>query len=106
MDRFLARTLRDMTGEVVDWIDPLLPNRNPFDTAIKMQEELSELLHALHSGEGDVGGELADMFILLLDCAHLNYINLQLAFEKKMEINRRRLWKPSMGTMKHEKEDK
>jgi len=83
--------LQDMKTEVVQWVGPLLPERHPMDTGIKMMEELGELLHAINVGEG-VGPEAADVLILLVDIAHLTGIDLEAEFEKKMAINRTRTW--------------
>jgi NTP pyrophosphatase (non-canonical NTP hydrolase) len=92
--------LHHATNEVDNWISPLLPDRSSFDTAIKLVEEASELLHAIHH-VGDVGQECADILILLLDVAHLHGVNLTIEFAKKMEINRKREWTERQGTLKH-----
>ena len=97
------RTLASLTAEVDDWIGKLLPKRDPFDTTIKMVDECSELLHAQHHAKGDIAGECADILILLLDVAFLNGVDLQSAFEEKMEINRNRKWDKKQGTLKHVK---
>lgn len=96
----MDRSIESMTDEVVEWVDELLPNRSPFDTAIKLVEESSELLHALHH-KGDVKQELADCFILLLDIAFLECVDLQKAFEMKMMVNRGRFWIAKQGTLQH-----
>lgn len=89
-----------MTNEVVDWINPILPERSSFDTAIKLVEEVSELLHAIHH-DGDVGQEIADVLILLLDIADLHRVDTVKEFNKKMLINRCRVWQEHQGTLKH-----
>ena len=100
----MARDLRSLTGEMVEWISRLIPDqkRDSFNTAIKMQEELSELLHALHTGDGGVGSECADILVLLLDVAYLNGIDLEQSFAAKMQINRDRSWVEKNGALKHE----
>lgn len=98
-----GRCLSEMTQEVTGWLLPILPERDAFNTLIKIQEELSEALHALHTGEGRIEEELADIFVLLLDAAYLTNTDLQKEFEAKMNVNRQREWKPSLGTMKHVK---
>jgi NTP pyrophosphatase (non-canonical NTP hydrolase) len=96
-----------MTAEVVDWISPLIPdeNRNPFNTSIKLVEETSELLHALHTGEGNVGHELADIMILTLDIAHLTGVDIVEEFWRKMKINRKRVWNEKNGSLHHERDN-
>lgn len=100
----MKRSLDDLTIEMENWIGSVLPERSPFDTAIKLVEESSELLHALHH-RGDVATELADCLVLLLDIALLEDVDLQSAFEEKMEINRNRKWQQRQGTLKHENAD-
>jgi NTP pyrophosphatase (non-canonical NTP hydrolase) len=97
-----------MTEEVVSWISPLISdeNRNPFNTNIKLVEEVSELLHSLHTGEGRVGHELADCLILILDIAHLTNTDLVAEFWSKMKINRERVWAEKNGSLHHNKEKK
>lgn len=92
--------IQHMTDEVDDWIGELLPNRSSFDTAIKLVDEASELLHAIHH-VGDVGQECADVLILLLDIARLHGIDIAAEFNKKMMINRSRQWTERQGTLKH-----
>ena len=99
-------TIREMTAQVVEWIDPLIPNdqRDPMNTCIKMTEEVSELMHAIHTGNSvkDIGGECADVLILLLDVAFLNNVDLEQAFHNKMNTNMLRTWKEKNGSLKHE----
>jgi NTP pyrophosphatase (non-canonical NTP hydrolase) len=96
--------LMKMVDEVVSWIHPLLPDRDPFDAAIKLASEVSELQHVLHTKDGDVGAELADCMILLLDLCFLLKVNPDDALMTKMAINRNRNWNKVMGTLKHNKE--
>lgn len=93
-------SLTNMTQEVLDWIAPLAPDRSSFDTGIKLVEETSELLHAIHHN-GDVGQECADVLVLLLDIAHLHGVDLQKEFYTKMKVNRARTWIKRQGCLKH-----
>jgi len=99
-------SLDRMTEEVVEWIQPLLPDteRDPFNTAIKLQEELSELLHAMHTGDGNVEEELADCLVLLLDIAYLTDSDITEGFWTKMAKNRERAWNKKNGSLHHNKE--
>ena len=96
-----------MTKEVVDWISPLLPDavRDPVNTSIKLSEEASELTQAIYSGTGNVGEELADILILLVDIAYLHGIDLQEEFNEKMGVNRQRVWNLEKGALKHAHDD-
>jgi len=91
----------EMQQHVVSWISQLLPHRDPFNAAIKLASEVSELQHVLHTGDGNVGIEISDCLILLLDIAHLTGSNIEENFRQKMKINRKRKWKEKMGTLKH-----
>lgn len=97
-------TIENMTGEMLDWIEPMIPgnDRDPMKTTIKLAEEVAELIHALYIGDGSVGEECADILILLLDVAHLNGIDLGQEFTRKMAINRSRNWREEKGALKHE----
>ena len=96
-------TIREMTAQVVEWIDPLIPNnrRDPMSTCIKMTEEVSELMHAIHTKDGNVAEECADVLILLLDIAFLKDVDLVSAFLIKMAINTDRSWFRKNGALKH-----
>lgn len=100
----LDSVLMRMTESVVSWIHPLLPDRNPFDTTIKLASELSELQHVLHTGDGRAGEELADCLILLLDLCFLLEVDIDKELDKKMAVNRGRNWDKVLGTLKHIKE--
>lgn len=98
-------TIREMTAQVVEWIDPLIPNneRDSMNTCIKMTEEVSELMHAIHCGDSalNIGGECADVLILLLDVAFLNNVDLERMFHIKMNTNMLREWHEKNGALKH-----
>lgn len=97
----MRRDIADLTIEMLLWVNDILPEREPFDTAVKLVEETGELLHALRHG-GDVAQEAADILVLLLDVAHLEGFDLQKAFEEKMIVNRNRTWVKRNGSLKHE----
>ncbi len=86
---------------VAEWIEPLVPQRDSMNTCIKMTEEVSELMHAIHTKDGNVGEECADVLILLLDVAKLNGIDLEHEFVRKMRINYSRNWVRKNGALKH-----
>ena len=96
--------LASMTKEVVDWADKLLPNRDPVNTCIKLTEEVSELTHAIYTGDGDVGEEVADVLVLLLDIGCLMGVDVPAEFYRKMIINKARRWETKNGSLKHTKD--
>lgn len=93
-----------MEFKMLEWIQPLIPDsdRDPMNTCIKMTEEVSELMHAIHCNNEDVGQECADVLILLLDVAYLRGVNLSKEFFAKMEVNRKREWAKKNGALKHD----
>lgn len=93
-----------MTEEVVDWVEGFIPRqrRDSMNTAIKLTEEVSELMHAMYTDGKNVGEECADVLILLLDIAYLNGVDISEAFRQKMGINRNRTWIHKNGALKHE----
>ena len=92
-----------MTVQVVDWIKPMIPDaeRDSMNTAIKMADEVSELQHAIYTKGKNVGEELADVMILLLDIAYLHKVDIAAEFASKMEINQNRRWKERNGSLTH-----
>jgi len=98
--------IETMTDEMLEWIDPIIPaeDRDPFNTAIKMSEEVAELLHAIYIDNTvkDIADECADILILLLDVAYLHEIDLAAAFKSKMDTNRDRNWKHRRGSLSHD----
>lgn len=99
--------IKHMQRDVVLWIDPLLPReqRDSMNTCIKLTEEVSELMHAIHTGDGNIGEECADVLILLLDVAYLNNIDLRHEFLTKMAKNYQRQWNRKNGALKHANDD-
>lgn len=95
--------IKEMGDVVALWVNPIIPfeKRDPMNTCIKMTEEVSELMHAIHCG-GDIGEECADVLILLVDVARLNGVNLEEEFLQKMAKNRSRVWAKKNGALKHE----
>lgn len=95
--------IQHMTDEVVGWMDGHIPfnQRDPMNTCIKLTEEVSELMHAIHTGDGNAAEECADVLILLLDVAALTGADIANAFNAKMLINKGRTWKLKNGALKH-----
>ena len=86
------KTLRGFNGT-----DPVLD-------MLFLTEEIGELASAIrrtsskgHTDknkikENDVAGEMADCFIFLLNLANMYDVNLEEAFRKKEEKNKKRVW--------------
>lgn len=98
--------IREMRKEVVDWADGKLPDRDPINTGIKLGEEVSELMHAMYTNDGNVGEECADVLALLLDIAHLNKVDIVTEYYTKMRTNKIRNWRVVNGSLKHVEDGK
>lgn len=96
----------DVQREITRWADEQFPGRTDHQTVFKlMVHEIPELMtHKKEKGTEDIGTELADCFILLMDLASMWGVNLTDAIRAKMEINYRRTWeRDAHGIMQHVK---
>ena len=99
--------IRDMEMEMVNWIEGVLPVRDPRRTIAKMCGEVGELLEAQCLGtKADIADEAADVLILLIDVCHLNGVDLTEAFHRKLEINKQRSWVAASGSLQHIEDNK
>jgi NTP pyrophosphatase (non-canonical NTP hydrolase) len=95
------RSIASLQLEIATWADGLNPNRTPLSTIAKLLEELGEVIASEKMNDPL---ELADIFILALDLAHLQNVDITEAVMQKMEINRARIWTISdNGAMSHVK---
>lgn len=80
----LAAALYILGEEVSRYADMYLPNRTPSSAFLKMFEEMGELV-----ADPKDPSEWADVFIMLLDLAHMHMVTPMLVTEifKKLEIN-------------------
>ena len=68
--------------------------------------EVAEAFEAYHKGLGTVGEELADVAIYIMGLCEILNISLKDEIEKKMEINKNRVYKNVNGAMiKEEKKN-
>lgn len=91
--------LTQLQDEISGWADGLYPHRTYHNAMTKLvMEEIPEILR--HPSDPM---EWADAFILLLDAAKLQGVDIAKAVREKMAINRRRVWSidPSTGVMRH-----
>jgi NTP pyrophosphatase (non-canonical NTP hydrolase) len=92
-------SVQELQVEIAQWADQLNPNRTALSLIAKMLEELGELIA---SERQDDPLELADVLILALDLAHIKQIDLAVAVQAKMQINRQRQWRiADNGAMSH-----
>ncbi len=77
-------------------------NQTTIDKCLLLGEEVGELFKAIRKSEGllvdtnstftEIGDELSDIFIYLCAIANRNGIDLEKAFRKKEELNKKRVW--------------
>ena len=77
--------------------------QSTIDKCLLLGEEIGELFKAVRKSEGllvdenseftEIGDELTDIFIYVCAIANRKGINLEKAFRKKEEKNRKRTWK-------------
>lgn len=78
-------------------------SQTTIDKCLLLGEEVGELFKAIRKTEGlaidsnsqinEVGDELTDIFIYICAIANRNGVDLEMAFRKKEEINKKRVWK-------------
>ena len=83
---------------VQEWADSVFPHRTAGSMALKLYSEIGEMLR-----DPKDAGEVADVFIMLLDFARSNgHHNIGALVDAKLEINRKRTWKINPdGVMSH-----
>lgn len=77
----------ELADEVYRWADKRFPDRDSSQCWEKLKEEVDELFKAPTDGR-----EYADVFILLLDLAAMNGIDLETVILTKLEINKMSDW--------------
>lgn len=84
----------EVSNEIHAWANRTFPGRVPDSSLFKLvMEEIPELLaHKKEHGTQDIGLELADCFILLMDLAKIWKVDIAIAIRDKMEINNQRMW--------------
>jgi len=79
--------LGKLAQEVFDWAEATFPDRTDTSMYLKMYGEVAEMIES-----GGHPSEVADMFILLLDYAKRQKIDIVSAVIDKLNVNRRRQW--------------
>jgi len=97
-------TLKNLQKYVVELeIERGFAHQTIIDKCLLLGEEVGELFKAVRKSEGlavdsnstftEIGDELTDIFIYLCAIANRNRIDLEMAFRKKEEKNKQRVWK-------------
>ena len=93
--------IKHLQEEVVAWADSIFPHRTIHSAALKLYEEIGEMLRDPHSAD-----EHADIYIMMLDISSMYGVDVEEAVRQKLEINRQRAWKlTELGTLKHTPND-
>jgi NTP pyrophosphatase (non-canonical NTP hydrolase) len=98
-----APTLRAYQTYVTELeIERGFSDQGPIDKCLLLGEEVGELFKAVRKAEGlvidanshvgEIGHELADVFVYLCALANRYGVDLETAFRAKEAINERRLW--------------
>lgn len=92
--------INQLMDEVHDWAEATFPDRTDASILLKMYSELGEVMENPTDAL-----EHADVFILLLDYAKRNNVNIGAAIREKLEINKQRKWEMDVGigVMRHVK---
>lgn len=88
------RELQDIIG---NWADDVFPDRTIQSAALKLYEEIGEMLRNPSSED-----EHADIYIMMFDLSRMYNIDIAAAVRRKMARNRMRSWhKTETGTLQH-----
>lgn len=85
--------------DIKEWADSAFPDRTDSSMFLKLYGEVAELIDA---EEADCGDEIADLLILILDYAKRKGVNPSVVTQRKLNINKKRVWKKTrMGNYQH-----
>ncbi len=88
---------------IKNWADETFPKRTPQSMFLKLYHEISEMIDATDSNE--VGGEIADVLIMMLDFAACQGVDVATAIYEKMQTNMARTWVQNpLGDYSHVKD--
>lgn len=90
--------INHLAVDIKKWADEAFPDRTDASMFLKLYSEVGELIEA---GEA-CDDEIADVLILILDYAKRKSVNPSVAIQRKMNINRGRIWAVNnLGVMQH-----
>lgn len=91
-----SHNLDEMQESIGTWGDETFPTSNADSVLSHLREEIEEFFTVAptmpDNPQYDEAEEAADVFLLLLHFAHKKGFSLEAAADRKMEINRRRVW--------------
>lgn len=93
--------IRELQNLIGTWADEVFPDRNIQSAALKLYEEIGEMLRNPSSED-----EHADIYIMMFDLSRMYNIDIAAAVRRKMARNRLREWqRTETGTLQHVGED-
>lgn len=97
----VIESLDHLAAGIHSWANTTFPERTDNSMYLKMYSEIAEMIEA---DDAHVGGELADLMIMLLDFGKRKGLDLEHEIRQKMAINRERVWaKNKLGAYSHVK---
>ena len=89
--------IRELQNLIGTWADEVFPDRNIQSAALKLYEEIGEMLRDPSNAD-----EHADIYIMMFDLSRMYNIDIANAVRRKMVRNRTRSWyKTETGTLQH-----
>jgi len=89
--------IRELQNLIGRWADDVFPDRTIQSAALKLYEEIGEMLRNPSSED-----EHADIYIMMFDLSRMYNIDIAEAVRRKMARNRLRQWgKTETGTLQH-----
>lgn len=93
--------IRELQNLIGTWADEVFPDRTIQSAALKLYEEIGEMLRNPSSED-----EHADIYIMMFDLSRMYGIDIASAVRRKMARNRMRSWhRTETGTLQHSGED-
>lgn len=90
--------IRELQNLIGEWADEVFPDRNIQSAALKLYEEIGEMLRDPTNED-----EHADIYIMMLDLSRMYNVDVSAAVRRKMARNRLRTWhKTETGTLQHD----
>lgn len=97
----VIESLDHLALSINTWASATFPDRTDQGMYLKMYSEIAEMIEA---DDTHVGGELADVLIMLLDFGKRRGLDIEHEIRQKMAINRERTWtKNKLGAFSHVK---
>ena len=89
--------IRELQALIGTWADQVFPERTIQSAALKLYEEIGEMLRNPSSED-----EHADIYIMMLDLSRMYNIDVAAAVRRKMLLNKMRSWRRTeTGTLQH-----